>query len=272
VYKNVNSLAAGKSADQALTVDIYAVYNDAATGGGTDRTLKLTASIKDCACCGAYAVGGTWLNFMCYNLGADPALASPAAQQAADPTITWTNSDGVTTSQVYGNFYQWGNNLALASTGTDNNWKSGTTTTAGSPGYFSSDNAWGNSGAKTANDPCPVGWRVPSTTQWQSIGNGNSNSITINTTGVVTTSGNKWTWKETTTKGLQIGDFLFLPAAGHRIGVSAVDSPGTYGHYWSRTPNGSTIAYDLFFASSYVYPGNNNYYRSYGFPVRCVVE
>ncbi|MDR1764383.1 MAG: fibrobacter succinogenes major paralogous domain-containing protein, partial [Dysgonamonadaceae bacterium] len=273
VYKSgLNDDAKGKTTADALTVDIYAIYNDGATNNGTDKAVKLTVSIKDCACCGAYTTSGTWLNFMCYNLGADPTIATPAAQQAATPTTTWTNSDGVTTSRVYGNYYQWGNNLALASTGTDNNWVNATTTTAGTPGYFNSsyNNAWGNSGAKTANDPCPAGWRVPSITQWQSLANGNTSSFSLNTTGVVTTSTNKWTWKAATTKGVQIGNFLFLPVAGYRKSVSSVSIQGTAGYYWSRTPNG-TGAYRLYFASTVVYPADNSY-RYYGLPVRCVEE
>jgi uncharacterized protein (TIGR02145 family) len=212
---------------------------------------------------------------MCYNLGADPAIASPAAQQAADPTSAWTNSDGVTTLRVYGNFYQWGNNLALTaiSSVTENNWANTAITTAGSPGYFdnSYNSVWGDGGAKGVNDPCPVGWRVPSATQWQSLANGNTSSFSINTTGVVTTpSTNKWTWKATTTKGLQIGDFLFLPAAGYRRGVSTVNAQGPHGYYWSRTPNG-TYAYYLDFLNGAVNPA---YFddRYYGFSVRCVVD
>ncbi len=42
--------AVGLTTAQALTVDIYAIYNDNADGTGTDRAVKLTASIKDCAC------------------------------------------------------------------------------------------------------------------------------------------------------------------------------------------------------------------------------
>jgi uncharacterized protein (TIGR02145 family) len=211
---------------------------------------------------------------MCYNLGADPVLATPATQQAAAPTNVWTNSDGVTTLQVYGNYYQWGNNLALSATAaTENNWSSTAITTAGSPGYFNSsyNNVWGDGGAKGVNDPCPSGWRVPSTTQWQSIANGNTTVFSLNTTGVVTTpSTNKWTWKETTTKGVQIGDFLFLPAAGYRYSVSTVYNHGTDGLYWSRTPNG-TQAYSLSFFSNGVYPAGS-VPRNYGFSVRCVVD
>ncbi|MDR1763470.1 MAG: hypothetical protein LBR64_05910, partial [Dysgonamonadaceae bacterium] len=54
----LNSLASGKSASQAITVDIYAVYNDGATGGGADKTVKLTASIKDCYCCPGLLIPG----------------------------------------------------------------------------------------------------------------------------------------------------------------------------------------------------------------------
>jgi hypothetical protein len=73
VYKDgLNETAEGTNHFSALKVDIYAVYNDNAAGTGTDKTVKLTASIKDCSCCSAYmdADHTQWLSFMCYDLGA----------------------------------------------------------------------------------------------------------------------------------------------------------------------------------------------------------
>jgi uncharacterized protein (TIGR02145 family) len=192
-YKStLNSAADGKNNSNALTVDIYAIYNDGPTNNGTDKSVKLTAKIKDCPCCGAYTVDGTWLNFMCYNLGADPTINSPAAQQAATP------------SSVYGSYYGWGTS-SIAGNGTC---------------IYSADaaaTAWGDGAAKTSNDPCPAGWRVPSQAQWESILNGNSGHIGLANDGTpyTTSSGNVVVWKKTTTTtGIQIGNYLFLPAAG----------------------------------------------------------
>ena len=49
---------------------------------------------------------------------------------------------------------------------------------------------------------------------------------------------------------------------------SSLFSAGSYGSYWSSTPNGSSDAYFLYFTSGYVYM--NYDYRYDGFSVRCV--
>jgi len=64
---------------------------------------------------------------------------------------------------------------------------------------------------------------------------------------------------------------VFLPAAGYRFG-SDVSNVGSYGYYWSSTPNGSNGAYDLYFRSGNVYPAFNYVYRYYGQSVRLVQE
>jgi uncharacterized protein (TIGR02145 family) len=70
---------------------------------------------------------------------------------------------------------------------------------------------------------------------------------------------------------------LFLPIAGWRIGTDGMlanqGSSGT-GFYWSSTPNGTTFAWYLFFASGI---SSNNSFVSYvernnGFSIRCVAE
>ncbi len=51
-----------------------------------------------------------------------------------------------------------------------------------------------------------------------------------------------------TGKGAYVSNSVFLPAAG-LFGGSAYIFYGSYGEYWSSTPNGSSNAYDLEFSS-----------------------
>ncbi len=61
---------------------------------------------------------------------------------------------------------------------------------------------------------------------------------------------------------------VFLPAAGNRnrMGVSNV---GSYGYYWSSTPDGTSSAYLLNFSSSDV-GTRGGWYCGYGYSVRLV--
>ncbi|MDR1756740.1 MAG: hypothetical protein LBR65_07280, partial [Culturomica sp.] len=64
------------------------------------------------------------------------------------------------------------------------------------------------------------------------------------------------------------GNSIFLPAAGSRYYDGSLYSTGSYGRYWSSSPNDSFIAWNLYFDSSYV---DRNYYgRRNGGSVRCV--
>ncbi|MDD3211528.1 MAG: hypothetical protein PHH34_10345, partial [Bacteroides graminisolvens] len=64
----------------------------------------------------------------------------------------------------------------------------------------------------------------------------------------------------------------YYPASGYRYySTGAFNVVGTYGFYWSASPN-STYGYSLYFNSSgSVNPADNNL-RAYGFSVRCVQE
>ncbi len=253
-----------------LTADLYVIYNSNAAGTGTDQKLKLTLRLQDCACCGAATVDGGWLTFMCHNLGADESL---------DP-FTYKSNGNTVDADIKGYLYQWGR----PSDGHEKR-ASGTTSTlatSNTPGHAnfitasSSPYDWRSGGgnttrwgdgmtnenqAKAANDPCPAGWKVPSQAQWQSIfkasGSGAPSTATANT----------WTWST----GYQVGDALYLPAAGYRNSSNAsLSSIGSYGYYWSSTVN-STNSYYLSFLSGTVNPARNDG-RAGGFSVRCVAE
>ena len=79
----------------------------------------------------------------------------------------------------------------------------------------------------------------------------------------------QWTW---TGSGYKVvgpnGNYIVLPAAGHRGCNGGVLYVGTRGYYWSSTPYGSGYAWYLNFGSSEVYVSID--YRCYGLSVRLV--
>ena len=86
---------------------------------------------------------------------------------------------------------------------------------------------------------------------------------------------NKCRWEWTTQNGVNgykvtgpNGNSIFLPAAGWRDCDGGVDYVGTYGNYWSSTPNDSDNAWFLAFSSSEVNMYNRG--RCWGRSVRLV--
>ncbi len=67
---------------------------------------------------------------------------------------------------------------------------------------------------------------------------------------------------------LEAAGAVFLPAAGGRFGAS-VDFADFAGFYWSSTAYGTSGAYDVYFSSGSLYPGDTRY-RDSGFLVRLV--
>lgn len=79
----------------------------------------------------------------------------------------------------------------------------------------------------------------------------------------------RWTWNG---NGYKVegpsGESIVLPAAGYRLCAGSVGSVGSYGYYWSSTPNGSEDAWYLYFRSGLV--GMNYGSRCDGLSVRLV--
>ena len=208
------------------------------------------------------------LTFLCYNLGADPDMT-------VDEQITYNTKSSVDAT-VYGDLYQWGRN-------TDghekrNSGKTNVLSTSDIPGHGlfitncsgfdwrspRNDKLWGN--PKTANDPCPSGYRVPTKEEWESICDA--------------TSGNVWTWSDTGTRGFKISAngganyTLFLPQALDRDCAATGLFAG--GGYWSSTPATTiTDAHCLNIPYNTITPIANPSYQSFranGQSVRCVKE
>ena len=111
------------------------------------------------------------------------------------------------------------------------------------------------------NDPCPVGWRLPTQAELQSLINAGGGRTTKN--GV---------------SGALFGiapNQIFLPAAGYIVGVftdGSLDSFGSSGCYWSSTQDNNYPgnAMNLSFNKEKV--GITNYARVNGLCIRCVAE
>ncbi|MFN7832221.1 MAG: hypothetical protein ACK5Q2_09580, partial [Bacteroidota bacterium] len=183
-------------------------------------------------------------NFMCYNLG--------ATNTSTDPfTPTW---------EINGDYWQWGRKDYAAAGPT------GPGTSQANDGAVSGWNktlapngSWAD-GSKTANDPCPVGYRVPTRAQWDGV-------ITYNTR---TNVGSFSVSATNYGAGQKFGDQLMLPAAGLRhYGNGALNYRGGSGYYWSSTEDGDSSAWYMSFVGVAYTDG---YYRTLGLSVRCVAE
>ena len=213
------------------------------TIGGQQCTLQVTVGTP--TGCGAYVAPNQWKAFMCHNLA--------SANTFADPyTPSW---------EINGGYWQWGRKAMAAAgpsgpgageanAGPINGWNT----------TIPPNGAWSDA-SKTADDPCPQGFRVPTLAQWQGVLANNTQSIT-------------GTWTESSTNyssGRFFGPGLMLPAAGFRYNLDGqLFARGLNGNYWSSTESGTVNAWYLYFngggaVSSYDY-------RRYGLSLRCLAE
>lgn len=64
---------------------------------------------------------------------------------------------------------------------------------------------------------------------------------------------------------------VFFPASGNRSDYAGtLFYTGSYGYYWSSSPSNTNV-YRLWFVNGSIDPVNI-YYRTNGYPVRCVVD
>uniref|UniRef100_UPI0033412BCE FISUMP domain-containing protein n=1 Tax=Flavobacterium sp. TaxID=239 RepID=UPI0033412BCE len=215
---------------------------------------------------------GGILVFKCHNLGAD---------ETADPLVpSWklngayfqwgkkqvdTNGDGYRTKPNSGT-----EGFAAAPTGPG----AGQTNEAAVASWSTSPAAVGawnlteGSPVKTANDPCPSGYRVPTRNEWESIYSTTPVNTQVNWSNVGTYTSSSTNY----IAGKNVNNSLYLPASGYRDSSDgALGVRGSFAFYWSSTVIGSNNAYNLEFNSGSVNPADNSY-RINGFSVRCVAE
>jgi uncharacterized protein (TIGR02145 family) len=161
-----------------------------------------------------------------------------------------------TDDQAYGDLYQWGRSA-------DGHQKrtSPTTTTRSSgdqPGHGSfiissgdwrsprNDNLW--QGVNGINNPCPVGYRLPTEAEWNA---------------------ERGSWSSNDSAGA-IASPLKLTLAGYRNSSSGErETVGSVGNYWSSSVSGIYARY-LIFSSSYA--AMYSLSRADGYSVRCIKD
>ncbi|CAA7194337.1 FISUMP domain-containing protein [Chryseobacterium potabilaquae] len=195
---------------------------------------------------GTVVMCGSTKAWSLYNIGADT---------SANPYIP--------VKELHGNYYQWGTNIVVADADTP----------AGNiigwnPSLNQPDSSW-NSGTeaspvKTANDPCPTGFRIPTRAEYNTLMNNNS----LGQIGSYGSNATNYGFARTYTCG---GKMIIFPAAGMRhVSGGSLYMRGALGFYWTSTENISN-AYSMVFDTppSVVLTG---YSRAYAQSVRCVAE
>jgi len=141
------------------------------------------------------------------------------------------------------------------------------------------DGTTGVDPAKTANDPCPTGFKVPSQAQWSGLFiPGSISGEPINATQ------NTWTWTGNGYALSPIGAItpvtLYLPAAGYRDFTGQVYvnniimSGGKVGRYWSSSVNGrNSFALDFNYNTGFLpVVSIRPFDRGYGNSIRCIKD
>jgi uncharacterized protein (TIGR02145 family) len=217
------------------------VTKDVNVGGGvtTDLTLRDTGWITDSRDGQKYRtviIGTqTWMaeNLRAINFQAGPpimylnATSDTTWKNIMAPARTYYNADSVLYYKKYGGLYNW--------------------YAASAPG-----------------NACPLGWHVPSLTEWQTL---------ITFAGTATVAGGALKsiedgiWNAPNTGASDVHNFAAMPG-GY---ATPYEWLGNYGYYWTTTPSSATTAYCIVFnydGSHVVIPSNP--IKQMGYSIRCV--
>ena len=158
-------------------------------------------------------------------------------------------------------------NANIYSYGNYYNWYSATT---GRGTYdLSTDNS------NTIGDLCPSGWHLPVGGSSVNAANSDFWQLGLNIMGVAPSNNTSYRKSEVNSDGMTAIDairsypnnFIYSGIADRELIIR-----GTWGRYWSSTPNSSDKAYLLDFVSTVVSPGSSTNYKYGGWAVRCITS
>lgn len=269
--------AAGTLATGAGSISITITGSSTTSGvasfpitiGGQSCTITLGG-------CGVYLLsiaGNTFKPFLCHNLGADPSLDPHTPVMGLHGAlIQWGRRGPNTTGNSVVDWQTAANTTNFAAAPTASNPNVGPI--AGWSNVVASTNAWvTQAGNKTADDPCPAGYKVPTLLEWQEIG------ASMSVTRLGSFAGGNTNYGS----AMQLYYFninnvtLTLPAAGQMSfnGPNGTNiTRGYWGNYWSSTedPTSSgTSAYNFFFDPTTELPGHS-YGKLNGMSIRCIAQ
>jgi uncharacterized protein (TIGR02145 family) len=265
-----------------------------------------------------------WKTFMCYNLGADDmtieeqtAFLSPKGDFNTIPMFADEAAARLTGyPQVYGSLFQWGRkadghqnvwSLSVAGSIPEANWdNAGDTFPRGdyNDDWLSGTNPkparWGGSDngetiipeRKGPNDPCPNGWRVPSSNEWQSVFGSNNIEIETETSDVIYYEGvNKFVLHQNENgnggilvyppivdesnniTGYSQTATLFLPASGYRNKGGTISGMASSGMFWLSDKNAFLfIGFYSEDQSAFIAAVSAPAQLSWGMNVRCIAD
>ena len=164
-----------------------------------------------------------------------------------------------TDANAYGDLYQWGR----AADGHESRTSSTTSTlaTSDTPGHANfitasnspydwrnpkNDNLW--QGVNGTNNPCPIGYRLPTEAEWNA---------------------ERLSWSSNNAAGAFASPLKLSVAGSRYYSYGTLFNVGSYGSYWSSTVYGSEASYLGFYSSS-AYMGTLS--RANGFSVRCLKD
>ena len=188
-----------------------------------------------------------WIDLFGWGTGSNPTLSSSYPED-------------------YGTFVDWGSNAIINGGNTTNLWRTLTSaeweyllnTRSGASSKLGSGNINGVGGLIIL----PDSWTLPSECSFA------SGFAIINPYHYPDWKHNSYTlaqWAQ-----MEAAGAVFLPAAGRRKGTD-FDNVGFHGYYWSSTPYSKNDAYHMYF-SSYNLIASINCSRSYGYPIRPVLD